>query len=72
MEYRGEPGFDELLEYGDLAFPLAFAVHENVADSNSLIQQYIDEVWEILLSQLKIEDSGFFEDLEDLFLATEK
>jgi hypothetical protein len=67
MEYRDDETFAELLEYGDLAFPLAFAVHEGVADSNTLIQEYIDEVWELLLAKLELEDSGAFEQLEDLF-----
>jgi hypothetical protein len=66
MEHREEEAFAELLQYGDLAFPLAFAVNESVADSNPEIQEYIEEVWLMLLEQLKIEDDGSFEELEDL------
>jgi hypothetical protein len=67
MDYREEPGYTDLMEYGDLGFPLAYAIYNDIAKPTVLAEKYIDELWDLLLAGLDIEDSGDFEDLADLF-----
>ena len=67
MDYRDEPGYKDLLEYGDLGFPLAYAFYNLIAEPNEVARTYIDELWDLLLAGLDIEDSGDFDTLNDLF-----
>jgi len=67
MDYREDETMKELIAYGDLAFPLAYAISESIVESTPLAEQYIDEVWSLLLGQLGIEDTGFFTSVSELF-----
>jgi len=67
MDYREHESFKELITYGDLAFPLSFAIAESVVESTPLAEQYIDEAWELFLGQLETEDTGHFESVSDVF-----
>jgi len=67
MDYREEQGYKDLLEYGDLGFPLAYAFYNEIAVPNEIAKMYIDELWDLLLAGLDIEDSGDFDTLNDLF-----
>jgi len=60
MDYRDEEALKELIGYGDLAFPLAYAISEGIVESTPLAEQYIYEVWNLLLGLLEIEDTGLF------------
>ena len=42
-----EDNFDWLLTYGDLGFPLAFAISQSVIESSPLAEQYISELWDL-------------------------
>jgi hypothetical protein len=64
LEYRAEEAFQELFEYGDLAFPLAFAVSQGIVSPTELVEVYVDEVWGLLLTTLEVDDEGA--DLQDL------
>lgn len=66
MDYRDEETVKELIEYGDLAFPLAYAIGEGIVEKTPLAEQYIYEVWELLLGQLELEDTGLFSSVLDL------
>jgi len=61
MLYREDEAFSELMKYGDLGFPLAFAIFENVVEATPLSEEYINELWELLLGELGVEDTGEFE-----------
>jgi hypothetical protein len=67
IDYREEPGYTDLIEYGDLGFPLAYAIYNEIAKPTELAEKYIEELWDLLLAGLDIEDSGEFEVLADLF-----
>jgi hypothetical protein len=60
MDYRDEEMLQELITYGDLAFPLAYAISEGIVEATPLAEQYIYEVWNLLLTSLEIEDTGLF------------
>ena len=66
MDYREDELVKELIDYGDLAFPLAYAVGEGIVEKTPLAEQYIYEVWELLLGLLEIQDTGLFVSLIDL------
>jgi hypothetical protein len=51
--------YEELIAYGDLGFPLAYAISEGIVESTPLAEEYINEIWELLLGTLRVEDSGF-------------
>jgi hypothetical protein len=68
MDYRDDENFDDLFNYGDLAFPLAYAVTNNIIESNESVEKFIVEVFDLLVSSMGLEDTGF-EDLDDIFLA---
>jgi hypothetical protein len=64
MELRDD--YEELTSYGDLGFPLAYAISEGIVESTPLAEQYIDEIWELLLGTLRVQDSGF-DSVSDIF-----
>ena len=67
MDYRTDESFKEMFDYGDLAFPLAFAIVEKVVEPTPLAIEYIEEIWDILLDSLEIVDTGEYQSLQDLF-----
>jgi hypothetical protein len=67
MDYRTDEAFQEMFDYGDLAFPLAFAITEKVVEPTPLATEYIEEIWDILLDSLEIVDTGEYQSLQDLF-----
>jgi hypothetical protein len=69
IDYRNDDPFQDLFRYGDLAFPLAYSIHEKLVESTPLVEEYIHEVWDILLAELELEDTGF-ETLTELFEAS--
>lgn len=68
MEYRDDEDFADLFSYGDLAFPLAYALTNGHIESTDSVQGFIEEVFDLLVSSMGLEDTGF-EDLDDIFLA---
>jgi hypothetical protein len=65
MEYRGDTEFQDFVEYNDLGLPLAYAIAEGIVEKTDIASNFINEAFEILLSALGVEDTGF-ESLEDL------
>ena len=64
MDLRDD--YEELITYGDLGFPLAYAISENIVESTPLAEEYIEEIWQLLLGTLRVEDTGF-DSLMDIF-----
>ena len=60
IDYREEETLQDLISYGDLAFPVAYAISERIVEATLLAEEYIYEVWNLLLRQLEIEDTGLF------------
>jgi hypothetical protein len=71
MDYRSDEEFEPFIEYNDLGLPLSYAVAEKIIEKTPLLEQYINETWELLLDSLGIEDMGF-EQLSDLFEASKE
>ena len=65
MEYRDDTEFQDFIEYNDLGLPLAYAIAEGIVESTDIASNFINEAFDILLSALGLEDTGY-ESLEDL------
>ena len=67
MNYRHEEEFQDFVEYNDMGLPLAFMASEDLATPRERGIAIINETFELLLSTLEVEDTGF-ESLDDLML----
>ena len=65
MDYRDEEEFQDFIQYNDLGLPLAYAMAEGIVEKTDLASNFINEAYDILLSALGVEDTGF-DTLNDL------
>ena len=65
MDYRDDEEFEDFIQYNDLGLPLAYAIAEGIVERTDLASKFVNEAFDILLSALDVEDTGF-ETLEDL------
>ena len=65
INYRLDEGFADFMEYNDIGLPLSYAVANNLAKVNSLGEKLVSETFDVLLSGLGIQDTGF-DNLDDL------
>jgi hypothetical protein len=70
LDYKDNKDFADLIKYGNLGFPLACAIDSGIVESTTIAEEYINELWTMLMIQLKTEDTGFWIDLEDLLGST--
>lgn len=59
VDYKNDEMFGDFIEYNDLGLPLAFAVAEGIIPNSPMVEQYVNETWELFVSGLEIEDTGF-------------
>lgn len=66
MNYRDDEEFLDFVEYNDLGLPFAYGVSSNLISKLGVTgESLIDETWDLLLSGLGVEDTGF-ETLDDV------
>ena len=65
MDYRGEPEFEDFVQYNDLGLPLAYAISEGIVEKTDIATNFVNEAFDILLGALGTEDTGF-DTLDDL------
>jgi hypothetical protein len=65
LNYRNEEEFNDFITYNDLALPLAFAVDTGIVESNHKILSFVNECWDLLLTGMNLEDTGF-ESLDEM------
>lgn len=70
IDYSQDKEMQDFIEYNDLGLPIAFALAEEIVLSTTLAEAYVNETWDLFLTALKVEDTGF-ETLEDVFAASE-
>jgi hypothetical protein len=58
--------YPELIRYGDLGFPLAYAISEGVVPSTPQAEKYINEIWELALKEMGIKKDTGFENIDQL------
>lgn len=66
LNYRDDANFKDFVAYNDLGLPLAYLLANGVVESNPIADKFVDETFDLLLSGLGVEDTGF-ESLDDLF-----
>ena len=66
LNYRDDSNFKDFVEYNDLGLPLAYLLANGVVESNPIADKFVEETFDLLLSGLGVEDTGF-ELLDDLF-----
>jgi hypothetical protein len=59
LNYRDDENFKEFVQYNDLGLPLAYAIANSIVESTPMAEQFIEESFDVLLSALGIEDTGF-------------
>ena len=65
MDYRDDEEFADFIEYNDLGLPLSYAIAEGIVERTDLASGFVNEAFDILLSALGVEDTGF-DTLNDL------
>jgi hypothetical protein len=56
---RDNEAFEEYMEFNDLGLPLAYSLSEGIIESNTLVEAHINDSFDMLLTVLKVEDTGF-------------
>lgn len=67
ITYKSDKGFQDFIAYNDLGFPLAYAISSDIVSVSEKAGTFIEETWDLLLTALEIEDTGF-ETLDDLMI----
>ena len=65
IQYKHEPDFEDFIEYNDLGLPLAYCIANGLVESTSEVERMVGETWNLLVTGLGTEDTGF-ESLSDL------
>jgi hypothetical protein len=65
MNYRKDEEFKDFIAYNDMGLPMAYFVDNQLVEPKPIAVNFINETFELLLSALEVEDTGF-EDLNDL------
>jgi hypothetical protein len=71
MTYRGDEEFKDFIEYNDVGLPLAYFIDNKIVESTNMAQRFIEETFDIFISSLDLEDTGF-DNLDDLLEAGSK
>lgn len=67
IQYRDETDFTEFIEFNDIGLPLAYLAAEGLCQVSDDGAKYIAETWDLFLSTLGLEDTGF-DNLGEMFL----
>jgi hypothetical protein len=59
MDYRGDEEFQDFIEYNDLGLPIAYAISNSLVEPFPIVQGYIEESFDLLLTSLGLTDTGF-------------
>ena len=70
LNYRQDDEFTDFIEYNDIGLPLAYAITNEIVKTTPIATRFIEETFELLLSGLDVQDTGF-EVLDDLLESAE-
>ena len=65
LKYRSEEELEDFLEYNDLGLPIAYAIANDIVKSTDLAKSFVEETFDLLITSLKVEDTGW-DNLDDL------
>lgn len=63
---RTHHAWEELIKYGDLGFPLAYAVNDNMATVDSRGEAFIEELYSLIVTTLDIDPEAEYENFENM------
>jgi hypothetical protein len=67
MAYKDdtEEDLESLFSYGDLGFPLAYCITNDIVEVTDKARKFVEEIFDLYLSSYGLEDEGFA-DLEEV------
>ena len=65
MKYRSEPEFEDFIDYNDLGLPVAYAIANDIVKSTDLAKSFVEETFDLLITSLEVEDTGW-DNLDEL------
>jgi hypothetical protein len=69
ISYKNDSDYRDFIAYNDLGLPLAYAVAHEIVEMNDQISMFVNETFDVLLSELGIEEDSGFEELGEMFVA---
>lgn len=66
LNYRDDEQFSDYVSYNDLGLPLAYAVANGIVETNSILEGFVDEAFDLLLAGLGIEEDSGFTTLDEI------
>ena len=69
--YKEDEEFQDFIDFNDLGLPLAYFASERLCEVSDDGARYIMETWLLFLKGLGLEDTGSWDDLDDVFEAAE-
>ena len=70
--YKEDEEFKDFIDFNDLGLPLAYFASERLCEVSDDGARYIMETWLLFLKGLGLEDTGLWDNLEDLFESAEE
>jgi hypothetical protein len=72
LNYRGDEGFEDFVEYNDIGLPLAYLLYSKmVKPTDDLAVAFINETFDLLLASLDLEEDFGFSNLDELLNSIE-
>jgi hypothetical protein len=65
LNYRLDTEFQDFIDYNDIGLPLAYCIANDIVISTDISERFINETFELFISGLELEDTGF-ETLDDI------
>jgi hypothetical protein len=59
LKYRSEPEFEDFIDYNDLGLPVAYAIANDIVKSTDLAKSFVEETFDLLITSLELEDTGW-------------
>jgi len=59
MNYRGDDGLKDFIEYNDLGLPLAYILFNEIATANDESEIYVNETYDLFVAALGIPDDEY-------------
>lgn len=71
LNYRNDENFKDFVEYNDIGLPIAYAIANGIVGSTETAERFVNETFDLLLTALDVDDTGF-ETLDDIFTEEEE
>lgn len=68
LNYKDEEDFEDFVAYNDIGLPLAFMIAEDIVESSTVGEVYVNEAWELLCAAMQIDSKQSYDSLEDMFI----